>query len=657
MTDPSRGATAARGLGSLALVVAVLVLPPLFLTQAIGWPLPTSLPTSDGIERVLRFGPSDTVVINTIAVVAWLVWAQVAVALLAEIVAVVRGRPRVTLPVLPGTQALAGRLAAGLVLLATSTPGTALASPVITTPTPVVEVMDLEEPPDLHLTMDTTPGAEPAEATSGPEVVPTITVQRHDTYWAIAERALGDGVRWRQIHDLNVGRTMVDGHVIASTSDLLRPGWILELPADATTPTQAHSTDTTPVAAQDAEVTVAPGDQLWGIAEDEMASRLDRAPSATKIAPFWRDLIDANRSRLVDPNNPSLVHPGQTIAIPGGIGELHTEPAADGGPDDTPATTEPDVPDDPAEGGPTELTPSVATEHADAPDDEDAGIVPAARAASPPDDVDEPRDVRPALAVGGLTSLALAVGVKRMRRHRFMRQHPGQVNRGTPDADLPVHRAALLNGDDQPIDDLRAVLGCLAEDLAAANGAAQPRVVQHSLDHVDVFLAAPDLAPPDGWNPEADGAVWTLDPSLAPRSSRTCAAPLLVTLGQPDDDGQIYLDLEADGVISLVGDPDSARGLARSILTELSLGPLTDTVQIVVVGDLVDISASALEHVTLADTWDEAVDKLEEWAEGSHAALVANGWPNTFVARGADEFHDALSPLVVIAAKAPPGEV
>src|SRR3546814_18618414 len=60
-------------------------------------------------------------------------------------------------------------------------------------------------------------GPIPAAAESPvPAALRTVTVQRHDTYWALAERELGDGLRWREIRDLNVGRSMPGGHTIVS---------------------------------------------------------------------------------------------------------------------------------------------------------------------------------------------------------------------------------------------------------------------------------------------------------------------------------------------------------------------------------------------------------------------------------------------------------
>ncbi len=58
---------------------------------------------------------------------------------------------------------------------------------------------------------------------------------------------------------------------------------------------------------------VAPGDNLWEIAAREVGAD----PSdATSVAPYWRALIAANRDRLRDPDDPSLIYPGQWLVIP-----------------------------------------------------------------------------------------------------------------------------------------------------------------------------------------------------------------------------------------------------------------------------------------------------------------------------------------------------
>jgi len=62
--------------------------------------------------------------------------------------------------------------------------------------------------------------------------------------------------------------------------------------------------------------TVQPGDHLWSIAERTLTTRLGRAPSDAEVVPFWHALIETNRDRLADRDNPDLVFAGQTFVLP-----------------------------------------------------------------------------------------------------------------------------------------------------------------------------------------------------------------------------------------------------------------------------------------------------------------------------------------------------
>jgi hypothetical protein len=66
--------------------------------------------------------------------------------------------------------------------------------------------------------------------------------------------------------------------------------------------------DPPPHAPRPDEVLVRPGDSFWSIAEDH-ADRTD-------VAAYWRDLIAANRDRLVDRSNPDLLYPAQVLRLP-----------------------------------------------------------------------------------------------------------------------------------------------------------------------------------------------------------------------------------------------------------------------------------------------------------------------------------------------------
>ena len=669
-----------RGVISLVATLALIVGVPLLLATLVGWPLPTSIPTLDSFEQAAQSGISDQVLVNTLAVIAWIAWAQLALALVTEAVAVARGRQAIHLPVLPAFQVTAARLVAGILMMASTVqPASALAAP---PPMPIVaeaaaatpeSIPDLlvpsfngHTPPLLVRTSDLTPTAPTAEP-------PTVTVQRHDSYWAIAERTLGDGLRWREILDLNVGRTLPDGTTIIAGDDTLHSGWVLLLPADATVESAASPSDGSPSAVSEEDdlgsVVVERGDNLWSISEDRLEDDLGREAADPEVAPYWRTVIDANQDRYIQPGNPNLIYPGQVLVLPSTGHEQPLPP---------PVGAEPAPPrDDAAE--PDEVPPPPATPEAEVPAvDEappttaeatsDANAAP--RSAEAPlradaADDDESRDAAlpVAVAVGGLSSIALAVGLKRLldrRRRRFANEHPGQVPGRAPAEQRELHQTVVAQADEERIDDLQGVLGRLSASLAAMGSECRPRMIRHSDDSLEILLDQPDTNPPAGWISTDNGTVWTLveppdtdDPYDGPLSP----SPLMVTVGQPEDDAQLYLDLEADGVLALTGDLDVATNLARSIITELTLSPLADTLRVIAVGDVVDRDAEVLEHLTIVDTWDSHAEDLVAWATQSHAALVENGWANAFVGRGHEPDHDALVPIAVVADRPPPDDL
>jgi DNA-binding SARP family transcriptional activator len=282
------------------------------------------------------------------------------------------------------------------------------------------------------------------------------------------------------------------------------------------------------------------------------------------------------------------------------------------------------------------------------------------------DDVDDHRstDVLPvAIALGGLTSIALAVGLKQLidrRRRHYVDEHDGQLPGRTPLDQRELHQAIVAQADEERIDDLQSALGRLAATLAAANSTRRPRMVRHASDSLEVLMDQPDTNAPPGWISSADGAVWSLTESADPDDlyqGPLSPAPLLVTIGQPEDDAQLYLDLEADGLTALTGDRAIAMDLARSILTELTLSPLAETLRVIGVGAVVNEDAKVLEHLTVVDSWDGLAEDVLAWASQSNEAIGEGGWPNAFIARGHDPDHDALVPVAVVADQPPPPDV
>lgn len=552
------------------------------------------------------------------------------------------------------------------------------------------------------------PTPEPTAATgeTASDGVATLQVRRHDSWWAIAERTLGDGLRWRELRDLNVGRTMPDGHVVAAGSDLLRPGWVLVLPADAVhpdgevgsvpldegagggAPASANGDGSRPAAVSEvAEVTAVAGDSMWVIAERHVASALGRSASTPEVAAYWATVVETNRDRFPDPANPDLIHVGQRFALPP-VSDVLTVPApapapTTGGatPSAEPAASEPSQPatdatppddlspslpvapdtnvieDNGREASPDRTTtaprPTTTVEQADPPP------VSASPAESRGDEVVSDTSPVPTRLLVGVVSSLLAVGVVRaMRRGRRRRHHLAPGAAGAIAGDPTLHRQLVVDADEDQIDMLGQALSGLAVAIADAGLRCRPLVVQHSRDHLDVLMDHPTSPAVAGWDAQANGEVWTTDSGALVRDAAApgggVATPLLVTLGEPDDGGQLYLDLEAARLVTLAGDRASACGLAATMATELAHSPLAANAQVVLVGD--GFGAARLDEfdrVQLRERWADVAADLAAWNDQSRDALVEDGWPSTFAARGHDADHDALIPLVVIATDLP----
>jgi hypothetical protein len=238
-----------RGVTALALLPALLIGLPLALATAVGWPLPTELPTWPELERALTRGELDTwTLIKAVAVLVWLAWAQLAASAVAELVAILRGRRTTAVPSSRALRHAAANLVTTAALLfssagrfadATTPPPPRLQIALATAlPAPAFPATPLHASVEPRLKLAATPQLTDTPQTGAPDRrsgAPTWRVQPRDTLWGIAATTLGDGRRWREIHELNVDRPQPDGGALRRDDDLIRPGWILTLPRDATT--------------------------------------------------------------------------------------------------------------------------------------------------------------------------------------------------------------------------------------------------------------------------------------------------------------------------------------------------------------------------------------------------------------------------------------
>src|SRR3546814_3103176 len=95
----SRGADVTKGVVSLLGLVALVVAVPFLLISFIGWPLPRGVPSFDEITAALgdRYVP-DRFLVGALAVVCWLIWAELVASVVVEVIAQVRGRTAAQVP-------------------------------------------------------------------------------------------------------------------------------------------------------------------------------------------------------------------------------------------------------------------------------------------------------------------------------------------------------------------------------------------------------------------------------------------------------------------------------------------------------------------------------------------------------------------------------
>lgn len=79
--------------------------------------------------------------------------------------------------------------------------------------------------------------------------------------------------------------------------------------------TVARLTATASTPDEDAVHEVVAGESFWSIAADLTAAELGRAPDDAEVFERWVTLIDDNRDRLLVPDDPDLLLPGQVLRV------------------------------------------------------------------------------------------------------------------------------------------------------------------------------------------------------------------------------------------------------------------------------------------------------------------------------------------------------
>ena len=532
----------AGGLTALAVLLALVVGLPVALWLAVGWPLPHGVPSPDELQAALaRNQIPDDVLVKSVAVVAWLAWAQFVVCVLVELAAGLRGRLPARVPLASLNQALARRLIAAVLVLSwpsgAATRAAALPAD-LTAARPAAVVADA--PPPGNAPPAAAPGGLPtlpvasalhAAAADGhpaaslpvPEaglslrvytVQPKRPGQPRDTLWRIAETHLGDPLRWRELWELNAGRPLPDGRRLEDP-DWIHPGLTLLMPADA-----------------------------FGLPP----LRADRA-GAEHPAPHHGG-VERSAASSVGPAVDRAARAGERLAA--GASEVPGVVAGQqGAVEPTPRTVAP------------------------------------APAPEPPV-ADEPFAL-PVLGAGGLLAAGVVARLGRLRRAQQRRRRAGARIPMPTAGPARVERLLRALQEPETARFLDLALRVLAAGLEAEQRAL-PQVlgIELTRDRLDVLLADP-APPPAGWSLVPGERRWRLPASLPPamleRSAAGVRAPLpgLATVGTTAE-GLLLLNLEQPEAIMLEGAPEPV-GLTLDILAvELATGPWAGSFELVLAG-------------------------------------------------------------------------
>jgi LysM domain len=574
---------------------------------------------------------SETILTTISRIGLTLAWTALAVVLV-SVVGEVRSLRRhgVPLPHRVGfgwSQAIARRLAAGLLALSTILPAHHATAAPLTTRTVVTQTVTTSAP-DVSV---------PVVETQS--VWRTHAVGKGDSLYGIAGRlAGGDPVRAReiaqQILDRNLGRTMNDGHTF-TTPGIINTGWQLETPS----PTAGDT------------YVVVEGDNYWDIARHHH----DQAtmPTDEEIATETAALMDANVEQLGGRSPVSMLYPGDILTLPNHDPQPPVEPPTDVvrtaptiAPLPTtlppPATTLPPVTT--TTPLPTTYTTQASTTTAmpqPTTEASDRSIEQVDTAASNP---------WRNLAIASLFATGITATIIRLRRRRLAQRKLG--HRLTTATATVAVTETVMRAEAKP-DRINALHNLLAGLTGHGKlDGHQPliRAVQHNDDGVELLWNEPQARPSKPWTTTDGGWSWrTPWPTTPPANVRLAPIlPALVPLGKRPDGSELILDLEAAGSLSIEGTPEDTTAFIRQLVVSLAASPLADNLDLMTI-DLDVPGSEHLEHIrtTTAET---ATQWLTARSTETAAALAKAKVPSTFAARLLGRRHDEWEPLIVATA-------
>ncbi|MER6528369.1 BTAD domain-containing putative transcriptional regulator [Streptomyces sp. NPDC001508] len=603
-------------LAFIALLVLVVGVPGA-LALTVGWPLPSGAPKLEWLQQEITV----QTFLNVLTVIVWLAWAQFTACVLVEAKAALSGVGLAgRVPGAGPSQLLARQLVAALLLVgataASLTPGLSQlghslegnqkGTVAAAQQTPGLFAQQQEQAAGTAAALAEQAAHAAAHADTGAASardggtkyyrIQPPEGRHHDSLWEIAQRHLGDGRRYKEIYELNKDRVQPDGSRLSEAS-LIRPGWIMEMPADARGGELVEMPDAqvSPDVQQQIHDYARTGDQ--GHAQEGGGS--GGADASQTSPPGQRPGTDADAGH------------GEAHER----GRQHASPAQHG-------------------------AGSRAVEGFGLPE----ALIGA-----------------PLLAAGLLGALGRrrrqalwqsALGAVGGRRG---------TEPPTPSGDAQdVQDALLVGADPEGVRLLDRSLRGLAAGLAAESRAL-PVVYAAWLSSGDLHLqlAQPAGKPPAPWRPGQDQTFWTLGRADAERYEDVDTAapyPGLVSLGTMDD-SRLLLNLEAvPGIVSLSGREADRAAVFASVAAELATNGWSDRMTITLVGfgaDLTPLAPNRLRHL---DGIEALIETMEAETRQRRGALGAAGHDSVLTGRTGPAQHTRWAPHLVLLAAQPSAE-
>ncbi|MEV8319029.1 BTAD domain-containing putative transcriptional regulator [Streptomyces sp. NPDC059900] len=599
-------------LAFVALAVLVFGVPGA-LAFTVGWPLPGGAPSLDWLQQEITVGTF----INVLTVVVWLAWAQFTACVLVEVKAALSGvgMPG-RVPGAGGSQLLARQLVAALLLVgataASFAPGLSQFG----------QSLEGNQKPASAASAQQTPGglfgqeqagsaasavaeqAEQAAAHAGSSTakdgdtkyyrIQPPEGRHHDSMWEIAERHLGDGRRYKEIYQLNKDREQPDGSRLSEAS-LIRPGWIMEMPADAHGGELVEMPDEAPKVSQDVKEQIsdyAKSGQQGGGAKEQGGGQQGGGS------------VDRDTAHITIPEQRPTESGAQQEAPVAGSGS-ESEGFSFGLPEAL-------------IGAPllaAGLLGALGRRRRHALWQSAMGAVGGRRGMEPPTPTGDAADVQDALLVGadpeGVRLLDLSL--------RGLAASLAEESRALP----TVYAAWLSNGD------------------------------------LHLQLAQPAGRPPAPWQLGQDQTFWMLARTDAEQYEDVDTAapyPGLVSLGTLDD-SRLLLNLEAvPGVVSLSGTEADRAAVFASVAAELATNGWSDRMTITLVGfgqDLTPLAPNRLRHL---DDIEALIETMEAETRQRRGALGAAGHDSVLTGRTGPAQHTRWAPHLVLLAAEPTGD-